>query len=84
MCPLWLKILPFHPRSPVNEALDAVFQIDHVKVDEQSNRLAAELEVGDDLRVMDGRNPFHGLDFHDYEIFDQEIDWYPRSSFAPR
>ncbi len=65
-----LRLLP--PTS-IHEALDSVFQVDDIEVDEQSERSAAEFEVGDDLSLMNGRDGVHGLDLHNNNILNQKI-----------
>ena len=57
-----------HPLRSGDEAADALLQMDNVKVDDESKRFAAELEIRDDLRLMDWRDSFYGLDFYDDEI----------------
>ena len=65
-----LRLLP--PTS-IHEALDSVFQVDDIEIDEQSERSAAEFEVGDDLSLMNGRDAVHGLDLYDNNILDQQV-----------
>ncbi len=61
------------PARAVYEALDSILQVDHVEVDEQTERPAAKFEVGDDLGLMNKADWVHGLDFYDDKVFDQEV-----------
>ena len=62
--PLVVEGLRLLPRSAIHKALDSVFQVDHIEIDEQSERSATKFEVGDDLSLMNGRDGVHGLDLH--------------------
>ena len=61
---LVVKGLAILPRSAIHKALDSIFQVNHIEVNEQSERSATKFEVGDDLSLMNGRDGVHGLDLH--------------------
>ena len=72
-CFSWRIGARLFPIRSVDEAFDSVFQVDHVEVDEETERSAAEFEVGDDLRLMDRANCVHRLDFYDDEVLNEEV-----------
>ena len=65
---------PFLPSRTVYKSFDAIFQVDNIAVYEKSEGTSTEFQVGDDLRLMNGRNRVHGFQFDDDQIFNQEID----------
>src|ERR1700740_3358930 len=72
--PWWLKIcgakdLPFLPVHAVHKAPNAFPQVNHVEVNQQTERFATEFEVRNDLSLMNRRDCIYRFDFHDDEIF---------------
>jgi hypothetical protein len=48
--------------------------MDNIEVYKQTEGFATELEIGKDLRVMDGRDGLDRLYFHDHQVFCQQVD----------
>ena len=61
------------PLSAIHETPNTVLQVDDVEVDQQSERLAAELQIRDDLRLMDRCDCIDGFDLHDDEALNDQI-----------
>jgi hypothetical protein len=55
--------------------------VDYIKVDQKSKMLVTELEVGEELSLVDGRNKVHGFDFNDYATFHENVQ--PESKVEP-
>src|SRR5207248_11534815 len=70
-CPSWLLLLL--PARSVHKAPDTVFQMDSIEVYKQAKGFATELQVRKYLGLMDWRDGIYGLDFYDYEIFNDKI-----------
>lgn len=61
------------PSSAVDEAPDAVFQVDYMEVYKQSERFATQLQVRKELGLMDRAKSVHGFDFDYDKIGDNEV-----------
>jgi hypothetical protein len=46
----------------------------NIEVDQQTHRKSTELEICQDLRNMQGQQPFHCFEFDDDAVFDQKVD----------
>ena len=57
------KILLF---QPVNHSVDAVFHQCHIPVEQKAKLQAGKFEVGQQLRLVYGNEPFHSLVFDDH------------------
>jgi len=58
----------------VDHALDAFLQVKDVEVDQEPDLHSAQLQIGQQLRLMN-RNKFcHGLRFNDEAIFNQNVE----------
>lgn len=51
--------------------------MDNIEVNQEPHRFSAALEIGNDLGVVHWRDCLDRLNFHDYEIFDEQIETIP-------
>ena len=56
-----------------NEPLDAVEKVDHVEVEEKPDTDAAQLQVGQHLRLMNVCQSLHSLDLHEHLLLNAQI-----------
>lgn len=57
--------------------------MNHIEVNQQSKRFAAELQIQDHLRLMHRRNRFHGFNLYDDKVVHQQIDTISEIEFHP-
>jgi len=75
-CTPWLKIFftilskpsPF-PIPAVHHALDAVFQVGDVEVNQQADVFLAEAQIREQLGLVDGVDGLDALDLDDDQVF---------------
>jgi hypothetical protein len=65
---------PFKKPVWVIEAFQTSLQGCCIEVHQQSCGKTTDLQVGDDLRAVDGMKPVHSLDFDDDAAVDEKID----------
>jgi hypothetical protein len=75
--------LVFPPAIPIHKSPDAVLEMHDVEVDQQTDRLPTQLEIGNDLGLVYGRNCLHRLDLDNDEIFDPQIHSITKSKLYP-
>lgn len=57
----------------VDYTFDPMSQVNTIEIDQYSKFLTAELEIGDELRLMDRRERIYCLDFNHDKVFHKEI-----------
>ena len=57
-----------------NDTPDSVAQVGNIEVDEQPELIATQFQVRQNLREMEGQQFLHRLEFHNYAVFDDEVD----------
>ncbi|HEY1660553.1 MAG TPA: hypothetical protein VGG14_19535 [Candidatus Sulfotelmatobacter sp.] len=67
-------VLSLFPVGAVHESSDAIFKMGHIEVYKQPKGFATEFEVRKELGLMDRGKGLYGLDFHDYQVLDQQVD----------
>jgi hypothetical protein len=60
--------------SAVQNASHAVLEEYRVEVKEETNAVAGELEVGEELGAVDGSELLRSLYLHDYSRFNEQVD----------
>jgi hypothetical protein len=56
-----------------DKAANSVLQRIHVEVDEKAHRYAAKAEIGQQLRLVDGKQPVDCLEFDQDFVVDQDV-----------
>jgi hypothetical protein len=59
---------------PANPSSDPLTQVRDVEVDEQSDTLATQFEVGEQLCFVDRKDGLNRFHFDDHLVFDEQID----------
>ena len=57
----------------VDDAVKTFFERRGSKIDEQSDGKIHQAEIGQDLFAVNGGEFFHGLEFHDYAAFHEQV-----------
>jgi len=57
-----------------DKSLNAIFQVQTVKVNQQPDRLMSEFEIGDNLCLMYRRERFDSFQFNHDRVFDEEVE----------
>jgi hypothetical protein len=57
-----------------HKALNPIDEMQHIEVEQQSDVKAAQLQIRQHLRVMNGCHAFDGLDFYKNSLLDSQID----------
>jgi hypothetical protein len=60
-------------RGVKNLSYDSLSQNRHVEIDDESNRLVQQLQIGEELCFMDGENSLNALQLENYDILDDQI-----------
>jgi hypothetical protein len=58
----------------MDDSFDAVLEQRHIKVDQQPQPFAGQLEVSQKLRVEDRGHRFDALEFDKHAVFNHEVD----------
>src|ERR1017187_400997 len=56
----------------IDDASDAALDQNDIEVDEQSQTLVGQLQIGEKLLLMHRRDGLHSLDFHDHLVRSEE------------
>jgi hypothetical protein len=59
---------------PANPSSDPLTQVRNVEVNEQSNTLATQFEVGEQLCFVDRKDGLNRFHFDNHFVFDEQID----------
>lgn len=61
--------------APVShdEALETIFQANHVEIHQQTDLVPGQAQIGQQLRLVDRKHPLHRLDFQDQFISDDDV-----------
>jgi len=58
-----------------DQSLDPpIFEGAGPQIEEKTDRLPRETQIGEHLRLVDGGQAIHGFRFHDHRVIDQEVD----------
>lgn len=60
--------------ASVRQSCDAVFESSDVEVQQQSDLLAAQLQIRDQLRFMERDHFLDGFEFNDHTVFNKNVD----------
>lgn len=60
--------------SVVRNPLDAISHVNHIEVENQTERFVGQLEIGQELSFVDWEYVFDTLKFEDDPVLDHKVD----------